>query len=147
MSASRELFCCTPFFYDAFHSRTAARRNSATNHGRIAKKMQLCSDAAGCALVLEDGSVWVWGQIDASGHELTWAPCVLSQTPRPLDIWLDALGRPIDAERQKALSAEVGNYHAAIVSEDGDLYTVQKIPVPQLSSPHLSIFARPRVLL
>ena len=77
---------------------------------------QLNSDGVGSALVLQDGTVLVYGCLQTLGFVK-----VLSQRPMPLEEWFDP-GRKI-VVCGKALSAEIGQYHATIVSQKGELFT------------------------
>jgi alpha-tubulin suppressor-like RCC1 family protein len=83
----------------------------------------LSSNAVGTALVLHDGEVYIWGQLDAWTAEADNIPSVLGETPVRVERLRGPLGNEIAADAVKALSAEIGNFHAAILSEAGDLYT------------------------
>jgi len=78
---------------------------------------QLNSDGVGSALVLQDGTVLVYGSLEKLGG----VNIQLSQRPMPLEEWFDP-GRKIVVSR-KALSAEIGCYRATIVSQEGELFT------------------------
>ena len=63
----------------------------------------LSSNAVGTALVLEDGSVYVWGSLDAWIDPMAGVPSVIRETPVRVERLLDANGIEIEACRAKAV--------------------------------------------
>lgn len=99
-------------------------RHQKRGGSRRCRMASLSSNAAGTAVVLQDGAVFMWGQLDAWTADI---PYVLGETPvrveRLLSFEQTPLGSEIAADTVKVLTAEIGNFHAAILSETGDLYT------------------------
>jgi len=78
---------------------------------------QLNSDGLGSALVLKHGTVLVYGSLEVMGG----VQDQLSQRPMPLQERFDP-GRKI-VVGGKALSGEIGEFHATIVSQKEELLT------------------------
>ena len=96
--------------------RSATERRAERTGARSRLAMvQLSSSSYGTALVLEDGSVIVFGQWEDAQA----GGCLPSRRAVPVRGWVDD-GHNVDATR--ALSAVLGPQHGLVVTEDGELF-------------------------